>query len=74
MEHSADDFKLPKKEAMGWAGIYIGSDYQLRLRSRDMQFQEKSNWQWRGKQHAVSTVLIIKGPPFDIQGDRNYTI
>ena len=33
-----------------------------------LHFPETCNWQWRGKQHSVSTVLIIKGPPFNIQG------
>ena len=53
---------------MAWAGIYSGSAFQLRLQSRALQFPETSNWQWRAKQHTVSTVLIIKGPPFNIHG------
>ena len=53
---------------MGWNILYIGSAFQARLGFRAMQFRETNNGQWRGKQHAVSTVLIIKGPPFNIRG------
>ena len=53
---------------MGWKILYIGSAFQVRLRSRALQFPETSNGQWRGKLHAVSTVLIIKGQPFNIRG------
>ena len=52
---------------MALAGIYSSSAIQLRLRSRDLQFQETCNWQWRGQQHSVSTVLLIREPPFNIQ-------
>ena len=53
---------------MAWAGIYSGSAFQLRLRSRALHFPETSYWQWRGQQHSVSTVLIIMGPPFIVRG------
>ena len=53
---------------MGWNILYIGSAFQVRLRSRALQFPETSNGHWRGKQHALSTALINKGPPFNIHG------
>ena len=42
---------------MAWAGIDIGSTFQLRVPSRALQFPETRNWQWRGNQHAVSAEI-----------------
>ena len=62
----AGDFKLPR------SGLeYSGSAFQLRMRSRALQFLETSTWQWRGQQNLYQQFLslaLIRGPPFNLPG------
>ena len=55
---------------MPWAGIgYSGSAFQLRMRSRTLQFPETRNWQWRGQQYSVSAAPIIRGVTIQSPGE-----